>query len=70
MSFWLALLLAAVAVIILGGGVMLAIGLVAAPRRITRGPLVVTARALFVAVMMSAAVAIVALVFGLATSWA
>lgn len=70
MTFWAALLLAAITIIILGGGILLCIGLIAAPRGITSGPLVTSARFLFVGVMMAAAVAIVALIFGVATSWA
>lgn len=69
MSFWLALLLSALAFVVLGSGSLLGIGLVAAPRGITTGPVVTIARLLFVAVVMAAAVAIVALIVGVATSW-
>lgn len=70
MSFWLLLLLCAIGFAILASGVVLCIGLIAAPRNVTSGPLVVTARLLFVAIVMSVAVAIVAFIMGLATSWA
>lgn len=70
MSFWLALLLLAVGVFLLAAVTVFVIGLIGSQRRITKGPLVVAARVLFVLAVVMLGTALVSLVVGLATSWA
>lgn len=70
MSVQLAVLLACLIVTLLTWGVMFAIALVAAPKGITTGPTVLTARWLFVVGLVTLVLAVVALVWGLVTSWA
>lgn len=70
MSLWLAAFLASLIASVLAAVLMFAVALVAAPRKIASGPVVMLARVLFLAACACAIVALFALIGGLVTSWA
>lgn len=65
-----AIILAALLLIALVAVVLFILGLIGSRRGITGGPLVATARVLFVAFLILVAVALVATIWGALTSWA
>lgn len=70
MSFWGLLALVALGLFLISAVIMFGIAAACAPRGITTGPAVKVARGLFIVAVMALVLALVAVVFGVVTSWA